>query len=99
MLDKFNIPASFFVTGVDALLHPDMVAAIRKSGRHEIGVELQVHTPPFGGTATIHLWFVSFDISFGDPLPPTPKPPLYEFITTQVGVLAAPSGSGDYYGY
>src|SRR6185369_14507761 len=38
MLDKYQIPASFFVTGVDALLHPEMLAAIQKSGRHEIAV-------------------------------------------------------------
>src|SRR5215475_5459973 len=37
MLDRYQIPATFFVTGVDALLHPEMLAAIRKSGRPETG--------------------------------------------------------------
>src|SRR5215510_9358457 len=32
MLDRYQIPATFFVTGVDAMLHPDMVAGIMKSG-------------------------------------------------------------------
>jgi|GEM_PF-5672998 len=57
-------------------------------GRHEIGVDLQIHTPPFGGIATIHLFFVSFDLSFGDNLSKKPAPPLFEFITSQLGVPA-----------
>ena len=43
MLDKHRIPATFFMTGVDAMLHPEMLAAIQKSGRHEIGVHGWVH--------------------------------------------------------
>src|SRR5262245_22440218 len=46
MLDKYQIPSTFFVTGVDALLHPDMVAGIMKSGRHEIGVHGWIHETP-----------------------------------------------------
>jgi peptidoglycan-N-acetylglucosamine deacetylase len=43
LLDRHQIPATFFVTGVDAMLHPEMVAAILKSGRHEIGVHGWIH--------------------------------------------------------
>lgn len=43
MLDRHKIPASFFVTGVDAMLHPEMIAGIQKSGRHEIGVHGWIH--------------------------------------------------------
>jgi peptidoglycan/xylan/chitin deacetylase (PgdA/CDA1 family) len=43
MLDKHQVPATFFMTGVDAMLHPEMLAAIQKSGRHEIGVHGWVH--------------------------------------------------------
>jgi peptidoglycan/xylan/chitin deacetylase (PgdA/CDA1 family) len=46
MLDKYQVPASFFVTGVDAMLHPDMVTAIQKSGRNEIGVHGWIHEFP-----------------------------------------------------
>ena len=46
MLDKYQIPASVFVTGVDALLHPEMLAAIQKSGRHEIAVHGWIHEFP-----------------------------------------------------
>jgi len=43
LLDRHQIPATFFVTGVDAMLHPDMVAAIMKSGRNEVGVHGWIH--------------------------------------------------------
>jgi peptidoglycan/xylan/chitin deacetylase (PgdA/CDA1 family) len=46
MLDRHRIPATFFVTGVDAMLHPDMLEAIQKSGRHEIGVHGWIHETP-----------------------------------------------------
>jgi len=46
MLDHYQVPATFFVTGVDALLHPQMVAAIQKSGRNEIGVHGWIHEFP-----------------------------------------------------
>ncbi|HEY4359259.1 MAG TPA: DUF6603 domain-containing protein [Acidobacteriaceae bacterium] len=62
-------------------------------GRHEIGVDLQIHTPPFGGTAKISLFIISFTISFGDDLNHPPAPPLFEFITGQLGVPAKASGT------
>jgi len=43
MLDHYQIPATFFMTAVDAMLHPDMLAAIMKSGRHEVGVHGWIH--------------------------------------------------------
>jgi peptidoglycan/xylan/chitin deacetylase (PgdA/CDA1 family) len=43
LLERNQIPATFFVTGVDAMLHPEMVAAIVKNGRHEIGVHGWIH--------------------------------------------------------
>src|ERR1051325_11315566 len=43
MLDRYQIPATFFMTAVDAMLHPDMLAAILKSGRHEVGVHGWIH--------------------------------------------------------
>jgi peptidoglycan/xylan/chitin deacetylase (PgdA/CDA1 family) len=46
MLDKYRVPATFFMTGVDAMLHPDMVAAVMKPGRHEIGVHGWIHELP-----------------------------------------------------
>ena len=46
MLDRHQIPATFFMTAVDAMLHPDMLAAILKSGRHEVGVHGWIHEFP-----------------------------------------------------
>ena len=43
MLDRYQIPATFFVTAVDATLHPDMLPAILKSGRHEVGIHGWIH--------------------------------------------------------
>src|SRR5262249_47499688 len=43
MLDGHQVPATFFITGVDAMLHPDMVKAILASGRHEVGVHGWIH--------------------------------------------------------
>ena len=63
-------------------------------GRHEIGVDLRLHTPPFGGTATIDLALVSFDVDFGKQLNGPPEPTLAEFMTRQLGVPATPKSSG-----
>ena len=46
MLEKYQVPSTFFVTGVDAMLHPEMVTAIIRSGRHEIGVHGWIHETP-----------------------------------------------------
>ncbi len=46
MLDRQQVPATFFLTGVDALLHPEMVQSITKSGRNEVGVHGWIHEFP-----------------------------------------------------
>ncbi|HXI30540.1 MAG TPA: polysaccharide deacetylase [Vicinamibacterales bacterium] len=46
MLDHYQVPATFFMTAVDAMLHPDMLAAILKSGQHEVGVHGWIHEFP-----------------------------------------------------
>ncbi len=51
MLDRHQVPATFFMTAVDAMLHPEMVAGIQKSGRHEIGVHGWIHETPTRLTA------------------------------------------------
>ena len=43
LLDHSQIPATFFIPAVSALLHPEMIPAILKSGRHEIGVHGWIH--------------------------------------------------------
>src|SRR5271165_6414684 len=46
MLDRYHVPATFFMTAVDAMLHPDMLAGILKSGRNEVGVHGWIHEFP-----------------------------------------------------
>ena len=52
LLDKYQLPSTFFIPAVSALLHPEMIPAIMKSGRHEIGVHGWIHEyPPALGSA------------------------------------------------
>lgn len=43
LLDKHNIPATFFVPAVTALLHPEAIKAILDKKRHEIGIHGWIH--------------------------------------------------------
>ena len=43
LLDKYNIPASFFIPAMSDVLHPQMVRDILARGRHEIGVHGWIH--------------------------------------------------------
>jgi peptidoglycan/xylan/chitin deacetylase (PgdA/CDA1 family) len=43
ILDRHQVPATFFVTGVDSLIHPDLIPSLLKSGRNEIGIHGWIH--------------------------------------------------------
>jgi peptidoglycan/xylan/chitin deacetylase (PgdA/CDA1 family) len=43
LLDRYRLPATFFVPAVTALLHPQEMAAITASGRHEVGLHGWIH--------------------------------------------------------
>jgi peptidoglycan-N-acetylglucosamine deacetylase len=43
LLDKHQLPASFFIPAVSDILHPQMVRDIMASGRHEVAVHGWVH--------------------------------------------------------
>ncbi len=43
MLDREQVPATFFIPAMSAILHPEMIPAIQKSGRNEIGLHGWVH--------------------------------------------------------
>jgi peptidoglycan/xylan/chitin deacetylase (PgdA/CDA1 family) len=53
LLARHQVPASFFIPAVSALLHPEMIPAILKAGRHEIGVHGWIHEylPTIDGAA------------------------------------------------
>ncbi len=46
LLDRYQVPATFFIPAVSALIHPEMIPAILKSGRNEIGVHGWIHEFP-----------------------------------------------------
>ena len=43
LMDRHEIPASFFIPAVSLVLRPDMVDVIQESGRHEFGVHGWIH--------------------------------------------------------
>ncbi|NUQ12600.1 MAG: polysaccharide deacetylase [Gemmatimonadaceae bacterium] len=43
LLDRYRIPASFFIPAVSLMLHPEMADVIKASGRHEFGVHGWIH--------------------------------------------------------
>ena len=43
LMDRHEIPASFFIPAVSLVLAPDMVGVIQASGRHEFGVHGWIH--------------------------------------------------------
>lgn len=43
LLDKHNVPGSFYIPAVSAMLHPEIIPAILKPSRHEIGVHGWIH--------------------------------------------------------
>jgi peptidoglycan/xylan/chitin deacetylase (PgdA/CDA1 family) len=43
LLDKHNIPATFFIPSVSLAITPEMATKIKKSGRHEFGVHGWIH--------------------------------------------------------
>ena len=43
LLDKYRIPATFFVPAISALLHQKEIQAIVSKGRHEIGIHGWIH--------------------------------------------------------
>ena len=48
ILERHKVPATFFVTGVDSLIHPELVPLLLKSGRNEIGIHGWIHEYPPG---------------------------------------------------
>ena len=53
MLDRQQVPATFYIPAASAILHPEMIPAIRKANRHEIGVHGWIHEnlPSIGDAA------------------------------------------------
>jgi len=77
----FNIGADFLISWqpyhYDARVYVNMGVSYSFSffGRHhisvDVGADLHIWGPEFAGHAHIHLWIVSFDVSFGGSMPDT----------------------------
>jgi peptidoglycan-N-acetylglucosamine deacetylase len=52
LLDRHNVPATFFMPAMSSMLHPEMVPSILSRHRHEIGVHGWIHEfwPGIGDT-------------------------------------------------
>lgn len=46
LLDKYKIPATFFIPAISMILHPDVVEDIKKRPHHEFGFHSYVHENP-----------------------------------------------------
>ena len=51
LLQKHDLPATFFIPAVTMLLHPDVVEAVQRDPRHEIGFHSFVHENPLSLSA------------------------------------------------
>jgi len=43
LLDKYQLPGTFFVPAVSQLMHPQIIPSIMAAGRHEVGVHGWIH--------------------------------------------------------
>jgi peptidoglycan/xylan/chitin deacetylase (PgdA/CDA1 family) len=43
LLERQNVPASFFIPAVSALLNPEVISSIQSAGKHEIGIHGWIH--------------------------------------------------------
>lgn len=43
LLEKYQVPGTFFVPAVSQLMHPQIIPSIMASGRHEVGVHGWIH--------------------------------------------------------
>jgi peptidoglycan/xylan/chitin deacetylase (PgdA/CDA1 family) len=46
LLDKHDVPASFYIPAVAAMMHPGMIEEIRKRPRHEVAIHGWIHENP-----------------------------------------------------
>ena len=56
LLDKYDLPASFYVPAVAAIMHPEMMQAIVKNGRHEVAIHGWIHENPMDLDDPVEEW-------------------------------------------
>ena len=91
LLDRYDVPATFFVPVVAAQLHPEAVDAILRNGRHEIGIHGWVHelAQELTGEEERELLERSFDFwreRLGRP-PAGIRTPSWDFTSHTLGII------------
>lgn len=56
LLDRYNLPSSWYIPAVAAMMHPEMIEAIKKSGRHEIAMHGWIHENPMTLNDPVEEW-------------------------------------------
>ncbi|HEY0340665.1 MAG TPA: polysaccharide deacetylase [Steroidobacteraceae bacterium] len=66
LLEREQVPATFFVPAMSPILHPEIIPAIQKSGRNEIGMHGWVHEswPDLGGDAAAEEKLINKSIDY-----------------------------------
>lgn len=56
LLDKYNIPASFYIPAVAAMMHPEMIQEINKRKHHEVAMHGWIHENPMTLDDPVEEW-------------------------------------------
>lgn len=56
LLDRHNLPASFYIPAVAAMMHPEMIQEIKKRGRHEVAIHGWIHENPMDLNDPVEEW-------------------------------------------
>ena len=56
LFDKYNIPASFYIPAVAAMLHPEMIQEINKRKHHEVAMHGWIHENPMTLDDPVEEW-------------------------------------------
>lgn len=56
LLDKYNLPASFYIPAVAAMMHPEMIQEISKRRRHEVAIHGWIHENPMELNDPVEEW-------------------------------------------
>ncbi len=56
LLDKHDIPATFYIPAVSAMMHPEMIQKINKRKRHEVAIHGWIHENPMTLDDPVEEW-------------------------------------------
>ena len=56
LFDKYNIPVSFYIPAVAAMMHPEMIQEINKRKHHEVAIHGWIHENPMTLDDPVEEW-------------------------------------------